>query len=171
MGRVGMKKREIAPEERRVVSKKRKTVILVLFCVGLLLLIWYKIPYEKTYTAELMRSESGERPLYGEQIDVEIRVKVQRYFLYDTVHTGTVIVNGDRYETPAKIEKVFSPLNMMGAFTDTDSFALHCSEWHGDYLLTRCIATVSDGRIVNVYFMDDAGVYAGQYAPMPKGST
>lgn len=165
-----MKKREIAPEDRRVVSKKKKTVILILFTVGLLVLIWYRIPFEKTYTAELMLRDEGERSMYGSLVDVEIRVKVQRYFLYDTVHTGTVIVNGDRYETPKKIEKVFNPLNMMGAFTDADSFALHCSEWHGDYLLTRCIATVSDGRIVNVYLMDDAGVYAGQYGSMPKGS-
>ena len=165
-----MKKREIAPEERRVVSKKKKTVILVLFLAGLLLLIWYKLPFEKTYTAELMIRDEGERHLYGSLVDVEIRVKTQRYLFYDTVHTGTVIVNGDRYETPKKIEKVFSPLNMMGAFMDTDSFALHCSEWHGDYLLTRCIATVADGRIVNVYLVDDAGVYAGQYGPMPKGS-
>ena len=165
-----MKKREIAPEDRRVVSKKKKTVILILFTVGLLVLIWYRIPFEKTYTAELMLRDEGERSMYGSLVDVEIRVKVQRYFLYDTVHTGTVIVNGDRYETPKKIEKVFNPLNMMGAFTDAESFALHCSEWHGDYLLTRCIATVSDGRIVNVYLMDDAGVYAGQYGSMPKGS-
>ncbi len=162
-----MKKHEIAPEDRRVVSKKKKTVILVLFLVGLLVLIWYKIPYEKTYTAELPLRDAGERPMYGEFVDVEVRVKVQRHFLYDTVHTGTVIVNGDRYETPAKMEKVF---NVMGAFQDTDSFALHCSEWHGDYLLTRCIAAVSDGQIVNIYLMDDAGVYAGQYGSMPKNS-
>ena len=165
-----MKKREIAPEDRRVVSKKKKTVILILFAVGLLVLIWYRIPFEKTYTAELMLRDEGERSMYGSLVDVEVQVKVQRYFFYDTVHTGTVIVNGDRYETPVRIEKVFNPLNMMGAFTDADSFALHCSEWHGDYLLTRCIATVSDGRIVNVYLMDDAGVYAGQYGSMPKGS-
>ena len=89
-----MAKREIAPEERRVVSKKKKIVILVLFFVGLLALIWYKLPYEKTYTAELMIRDEGERPMYGSLVDVEIRVKVQRYFFYDTVHTGTVIVEG-----------------------------------------------------------------------------
>ena len=165
-----MAKREIAPEERRVVSRKKKIVILALFFVGLLALIWYKIPYEKTYTAELMIREEGERPMYGNLIDVEVRVKVQRYFFYDTVHTGTVIVEGDRYETPKKIEKVLSPMNMMGAFLNTDSFTLFCSEWHGDYLLTRCIAAVSNGKIVNVYLVDDAGVYAGQYGSMPKGS-
>lgn len=165
-----MAKREIAPEERRVVSRKKKIVILALFFVGLLVLIWYKLPYEKTYTAELMIRDEGERPMYGNLVDVEVRVKVQRYFFYDTVHTGTVIVEGDRYETPKKIEKVFSPLNMMGAFLDADSFALQCSEWHGDYLLTRCIAMVSNGKIVNVYLVDDAGVYAGQYGSMPKGS-
>jgi len=165
-----MAKREIAPEERRVVSKKKKIVILVLFFVGLLVLVWYRIPYEKTYTAELLIRDEGERPMYGDLVDVEVRVKVQRYFFYDTVHTGTVTVNGDRYETPKKIVKNFAPLNMLGTFLDADSFALQCSEWHGDYLLTRCIATVSDGRIVNVYLMDDAGVYAGQYGPMPKGS-
>ena len=165
-----MKKREIAPEERRVVSKKKKTVILVLFLAGLLLLIWYKLPFEKTYTAELMIRDEGERPLYGSLVDVEVHVKVQRYFFYDTVHTGTVIVNGDRYETPKKIEKVFSPLNMMGAFTDADSFMLSCPEWHGDFLLQRCLATVENGRIEGIYLRDSAGVYAGFYGPMPKGS-
>ena len=165
-----MKKREIAPEERRAASKKKKTVILVLFLAGLLLLIWYKLPFEKTYTAELMIRDEGERPLYGSLVDVEVHVKVQRYFFYDTVHTGTVIVNGDRYETPKKIEKVFSRLNMMGAFTDADSFMLSCPEWHGDFLLQRCLATVENGRIEGIYLRDSAGVYAGFYGPMPKGS-
>ncbi len=165
-----MKKREIAPENRRVVTKKKKTVILILFAVGLLALIWYRIPYEKTYTAELMLRDAGERSMYGDLIDVEIQVKVQRYFFYDTVHTGTVFVEGDRYETPKKIEKVFNPLNMMGAFLDADSFMLFCQEWHGDYLLERCVATVENGQIMSVYLRDSAGVYAGQYGPMPKGS-
>ena len=165
-----MKKREIAPEARRTVSKKKKITILVLFCAGLLLLIWYRIPFEKTYTAELMLRDEGERPMYGSLVDVEVQVKVQRYFFYDTVHTGTVIVNGDRYETPKKIEKVFNPLNMMGAFTDADSFMLSCPEWHGDFLLQRCLATVENGRIEGIYLRDSAGVYAGFYGLMPKGS-
>ncbi len=162
-----MKKREIAPENRRVVTKTKKIVILILFAVGLLALIWYRIPYEKTYTAELMLRDAGERSVYGDLIDVEIQVKIQRYFFYDTVHTGTVIVEGDRYTTPEKIEKV---PNIMGAFADSDTFTLVCSEWHGNYLLNRCIAYVADGMIENVYLLDDAGVYAGQYGPLPKGS-
>ena len=39
-----------------------------------------------------MIRDEGERPMYGSLVDVEIRVKVQRYFFYDTVHTGTVTV-------------------------------------------------------------------------------
>ena len=165
-----MKKREIAPEARRVVTKKKKIAILAALCAGVLLLIWYKIPVQRTYTAELMLRGDAERPMYGTLIEAEIRVKAQRYFFYDTVHTGTVTVEGDVYKTPEKIEKVFNPLNMLGAFTETDTFALQCSEWHGDYLLTRCIAYVADGRIADIYLTDETGVFAGQYGPMPKGS-
>jgi len=49
-----MKKREIPPRERRVVSKKKKAVILVLFAVGLIGIILFKLPSERTYTRELM---------------------------------------------------------------------------------------------------------------------
>ena len=157
-------------EERRVVPKKTKMAIIAFFILCTVLVVWYKIPYERTYTAELMRREAGETEMYGEFIDVEIRVKVQRHFFHDTVHTGTVTVNGDRYATPEKIEKVPDLLHMAGDFLDTDTFTLMCSEWHGDYLVNRCIAAVSDGVIVNVYLLDDTGVYAGQYGPMPKNS-
>jgi len=164
-----MKKREIPPRERRVVSKKKKAVILVLFAVGLIGIILFKLPSERTYTRELMLQEAGERALYGELIDVEIRVKVQRYFFSEPTHTGTVTVNGDVYKNHIGGTLVPAP-SLTGAFSDTDTFEMICEEIHGDYILTRCAAGVKGGYISSVTLWDSAGVYVGRYGPMPKGS-
>lgn len=160
------KKREIDPQNRRVVSKKKKVVILLVLAAGLIGLIWFKLPFEKTYTATLSLWESGETELYGNAIDVNMQVRVQRCFFFEPKHTGTVCIGADVYSDADrdKAVHVFAPT---GAFAESDSFVMICDEWHGKYLLTHCRAEVKNGRIVSVSLWDGAGNYAGKYAVQP----
>lgn len=161
-------KREIPSENRRVVTKRKKTVILVGIFIGIALLIWFKMPYQRTYTAELMLHDAGEAALYGTLVDVTVDVRVQRYFLRSPTHEGTVTVEGDTFSTPGGT--LVPTFSLLGALENTASFTLVCSEWQGNYLLTRCVADVENGMITSVYLRDEAGVYAGQYGRMPKNS-
>lgn len=158
-----MKRREIPVGERRVVSKKKKLVILALFAAGILAVAWFKLPYTKTYSAVLICTESGERPLYGEKITVEVSVRIQRNFFADAKHTGTVCVEGDLYPI-GEGGKTVPARNLFGAFTDADTFFAISGEWHGEYWLERCAVSVNAGRIVSLTLHDGAGVYAGRYA-------
>ncbi len=155
-------------EERRVVPRKTKIAIIAFFALCVALVVWYKIPYERTYTAELMRWDEGETDLYGTLADVEIRVKVQRYFFAMPAHIGTVTVNGDEYTND--IGTFVPAKSLLGAFASPETFEIVCSEFHGSYLLTRCIAFVENGQITGLYVRDRTGAYAGQYGPMPKNS-
>lgn len=157
-------KREIPPEERRVVSRKKKIAILTVFVIGLLLIVWFKLPFERTYTATLVRTDAGDVELYGEMIDVTVNVRVQRCFFRAPTHDGTVTVEGDTFsnEGGGNLAPTFS---LTGAFESTDSFTMSCYEWQGSYMLTRCIALVDDGQITHVHLRDNTGVSAGQYAP------
>ena len=161
-------KREIPAENRRVVSQKKKTVILVGILIGIAILVWFKLPYQRIYTAVLYLTDAGETAPYGETVDVTVHVHVQRYFLRSPTHEGTVTVQGDTFSTVGGT--LVPTFSLTGALEDPSSFHLVCSEWQGSYLLTRCIAFVENGVIENVYLRDDAGVYAGQYGPLPKDS-
>ncbi len=157
-------KREITPEERRVVSKRKKIAILTVFAIGLALIVWFKLPFEKTYTATLVRTGAEESPLYGETVNVTVQVRVQRYFFQSPTHTGTVTVEEDTYSNNygGNLVPTFS---LTGAFENTDTFVMVCSEWQGNYLQTRCIAQIEDGQIIEVYLRDKTGAFAGRYCP------
>ncbi len=159
-------RKEISPEKRRTVTGRKKRIILVFAFVGILLLVWFKLPFTRTYTATLMMTDAGEVSLYGETVDVSVNVRVQRYFFKSPTHNGTVTVEGDTYSTGGG--NLVPTFSLTGAFERTDSFTMACYEWHGSYMLTRCIARVEGGQIVNVYMQDTQGVYAGQYGPVPN---
>lgn len=156
-------RREIPPEQRRVVSKQKKLAILAVFVIGLVLIVWFKLPFEKTYTATLMRTDAGDIELYGELIDVTVRVRVQRYFFRAPTHIGTVTVEDDTFSNEGG--NLVPTFSLTGAFESTDSFTMSCYEWQGSYMLTRCIALVDDGQITHVHLRDKTGASAGQYSP------
>ncbi|MBR2848832.1 MAG: hypothetical protein IKB87_05195 [Clostridia bacterium] len=154
-------RREIPKEERRVVTRRKKIAILMAFVIGIVAIIWFKLPFERTYTETLVQTDAGETALYGETIDVSVHVRVKRYFFRSPTHEGTVTVEGDTF---SNVNGTFVPtFSLTGAMEDPSSFLMVCSEWQGSYLLTRCIAHVEDGMITHVYLKDGAGVYAGQY--------
>lgn len=157
-------KREIPLEARRVVSRKKKIVILAAFVLGLLLIVWFKLPFERTYTATLVRSVEGDAALYGETIDVTVNVRVQRYFFRAPTHDGTVTVEGDTFSNEGGGNLV-AEFSLTGAFESTDSFTMSCYEWQGSYMLTRCVAIIDDGEITHLHLRDKTGASAGQYAP------
>ncbi len=161
-------RREIPAENRRVVSGRKKIFILVGLLAGVILLVWFKMPYQKTYTASLYRTDAGETALYGDTVDVTVHVRIRRYFFRSPTHDGTVTVNGDTFSTPGGT--LVPTYSLTGAFEDPSSFLLACSEWQGNYLLTRCIALVERGEITHLHLRDNAGVYAGQYGPLPEES-
>lgn len=156
-----MQRRFTPPGERRVVARRTKAVIVLLVLAGMAALIWYKIPYTKTYRAHLVCTEAGERPLYGGTAEVTVCVRVRRYFFAAALHTGTVTVNGDEFAADDAGDA--SRLRLSGAFADADTFTLSAAERHGDYLLERCCVTVERGRIVGMTLHDNAGVFAGTY--------
>ncbi len=161
-------KREIAPEDRRVVSSGKKIAILVVFVLGLLLIVWFKLPFERTYTATLMQTAEGDVSLYGDRFDVTVNVRVQRYFLQSPTYSGTVTVDGETFSNEGgNLTPTFS---LTGAFESTDAFTMSCYEWHGSHMLTRCIALIDDGQITHVHLRDTTGASAGQYGPMPENS-
>lgn len=156
-------KREIPPEKRRVVSRKKKIAILSVFALGLLLILWFKLPFERTYTATLVRSAEGDAVLYGETIDVTVNVRVQRYFFRSPAHSGTVTVGNETFSNEGG--NLVPTFSLTGALESTDSFTMSCCEWHGSYMLTRCVAIIDDGEITHLHLRDKSGVSAGQYAP------
>ncbi len=158
--------RKIPAENRRVVSQRKKTAIIIGIAAGLILLIWFKLPFQLTYTAALVRTDEGETALYGETVDLTVHVRVQRYFFRSPTHEGTVNVDADTFSTVGGT--LVPTFSLTGALEDPSSFHLVCSEWQGNYLLTRCIAHVESGVITNVYLRDETGVYAGQYGPPSK---
>ena len=144
-------------------SRRKKITILAVFAIGLLLILWFKLPFERTYTASLVRSGAEESPLYGQTVDVTVHVRVQRYFLRSPTHSGTVTVEGDTYSTVGG--NIVPTYTLSGAFENTDSFTMVCSEWQGNYLRTRCVAQIEDGQIVEVYLRDKTDAFAGRYIP------
>lgn len=159
--RQAVKRRCTPPGERRVVSRRTRMRIVLLAAAGLLLLALYKLPYEKTYCAELVLSAPGERPLYGETVGVTVRVRVQRYFLAGALHVGTVQVEGDGYTAGDRDSA--SRRTLSGTFADADTFMLSALERHGDYLLERCSVSVERGRIAELTLYDRTGAFAGRY--------
>ena len=156
-------KREIPPEERRVVSRRKKMAILAVFVLGLALIVWFKLPFERTYTATLVRSAEEDAVLYGETIDVTVNVRVQRYFFRAPTHDGTVTVENDTFSNEGG--NLVPTFSLTGAFESTDSFTMSCYEWQGSYMLTRCVAIIDDGEITHLHLRDKSGASAGQYAP------
>ena len=156
-------KREIPPEERRVVSRRKKMAILAVFAVGLALIVWFKLPFERTYTATLVRTDAGDVELYGELIDVTVNVRVQRYFFHSPVHSGTVTVGNETFSNEGG--NLVPTFSLTGALESTDSFTMSCYEWQGSYMLTRCVAIIDDGEITHLHLQDKTGASAGQYAP------
>ncbi|MBQ8747205.1 MAG: hypothetical protein IJZ08_04985 [Clostridia bacterium] len=155
-------KREIPPEERRVVSRRKKIAILAVFVIGLALIVWFKLPFERTYTAALVRTDAGDVELYGETVDVTVTVRVQRYFFRSPAHSGTVTVGNETFSNEGG--NLVPTFSLTGAFESTDSFTMSCYEWQGSYVLTRCVAIIDDGEIIHLHLRDKSGASAGQYA-------
>lgn len=161
-------RKHVLPEEHRVISKKKKLVIVFVFLLAAAAVIWYKIPYNAQYTGTLMWDGEGADPPYGTVIDVEIDVRVQRYFFAEPLHMGTVTV-GDAVFTN-DIGKFVPTPSLSGAFCDKNTFLMVCSEWQGNYLVNRCLADVEFGRITYLQLKDAHGTAVGTYRPLPKGS-
>lgn len=161
-------RKKISDEQRRFVPRRTKIAIITAFALCVAVLVWYKIPYTKQYTATLSRDEEGVVSIYGNVIDVEINVRIQRYFFAEPTHVGTVTVAGDVITNDTG---TFVPTaSLFGAFGSTDSFDMVCSAWRGDYLITRCTASVEFGQITALSLRDENGAYAGRYGPLPKNS-
>ncbi len=149
---------------RRTVKKQTKIRIIVAFCLSVLLLLVYKIPYNKTYEATLDLYEEGASEVFGERLDVEIRVRVQRHFLTSATYKGTIVSDGVRYVC----EEDMPGLSLFGILSDPDTFTLTCTEKRGEYLLTAAVAVVEDGEIRRVLLRDENGIYAGAYGTPPE---
>ena len=161
-----MEKERKLPVHRRV-SGRKKIGILAALALCAVLLALYKIPYEKTYTATLDLYEAGETDRFGGTVDVEVCVRVQRYFLKDATHRGRVIVSGVSYsnkDTPIDD----AALSLFGILSDADTFTVTCTAFRGEYRLTSCVAVLENGEITRVLVRDENGVYAGAFGIPPE---
>jgi len=71
---------------------KRKIILLAIILIGLIVSLWYKLPYEinKTYKASTID---------GITVNLTIKMKGYRNFFSPTNFVGEVMINGDIYET------------------------------------------------------------------------
>ena len=162
-------RKHVPAEQHRMISRRKKAVIAGVLLLAVLAAVWYKLPYEREYTDTLMWDGEGEKPALGTVIDVEINVRVQRYFFAEPVHVGTVTV-GDAVFTNDNTGKFVPTPSLLGVFVNPEAFYLACSEWRGAVLVPTCIAVVEYGEIEAFSVQDWVSGGSVHYVPLPKNS-
>lgn len=158
-------KRKIPEDNRRVVSRKTKLTIIMVFLAMVLITIFYKVPHADSYVGvlQLDQASMGENSVnaYGSQINVKVNLTVHNNVLFTNGTSGTIRINNSVFKiTSSSVLDVESKFHEI---KNPDSIYIYSTDHTGGVTFTRCAIHIKNGKIESVTLRDSAGNHAGTY--------